>query len=347
MVFSTETESPHTIEINLPPPDVIFGTTAAMKIVRLKLERAAGRNIPVLIRGESGTGKEVIAKLLHHLSPWKHGPFVKVNCPAIPGTLMESELFGYERGAFTGAYASKPGKVESARAGTLFLDEIGDLETNLQAKLLQVLQDGRFCRIGGEAEQHVDVRIVSATNHNLEENIAAGSFREDLLYRLDGVTISLPPLRERRSDIPRIVEFLIEHHSEHLNCMARPLSSSAMQALMDYPWYGNIRELENVVRRYVIFGQEDAVLADLTRGNAPFFAVTTSFDGDFSLKRITRQTVQDLERRLILQVLASNNWNRKKAARVLKISYRSLMYKIREMNIPPLRVKDAQQAGPI
>jgi transcriptional regulator with PAS, ATPase and Fis domain len=342
MVSSTGILSSQTIDINLPPPEVIFGTTAAMQIVRLRLERAAGRNIPVLIRGESGTGKEVMARLLHHLSPWKHGPFVKVNCPAIPGTLMENELFGHERGAFTGAYSSKPGKIESAQAGTLFLDEIGDLETGLQAKLLQVLQDGCFYRIGGEAEQHIDVRIVSATNHNLEEDIASGSFREDLLYRLDGVTITLPPLRERKNDIPRIIDFLIKHHSESLNCMARPLSSSAMQAMLDYPWYGNIRELENVVRRYVIFGQEDAVLADLTRGNAPFFALSTSFDGDFSLKRITRQTVLELERRVIMQVLASNNWNRKKAARVLKISYRSLMYKIREMNIPPLRVKESQ-----
>jgi two-component system response regulator AtoC len=340
MTFSTGTITPHSTGKSLPPADVIFGASAAMQIVRLRLERAAGRNIPVLIRGESGTGKEVMAKLLHQLSPWKNGPFVKVNCPAIPGTLMESELFGYERGAFTGAYTNKPGRIESAHAGTLFLDEIGDLDTGLQVKLLQVLQDGRFCRIGGEAEQQVDVRIISATNHNLEEDIAAGTFREDLLYRLDGVTISLPPLRERKNDIPCIVEYLIAHHSENLNCMARPLSSSAMQALMDYPWYGNIRELENVVRRYVIFGQEDAVLADLTRGNAPFFAVTAPIDEDFSLKRITRQTVQDLERKLIMQVLASHNWNRKKAARVLKISYRSLMYKIREMNIPPLRMKD-------
>jgi len=346
MHLELDTISLLSAEWKLPPADVIFGESAVMKALRSKLVRIAETNIPVLIRGESGTGKEVIARLLHMISPGKPGAFVKINCPAISATLLESDFPSNVRGTWPGVLSSSSENSEDSPPGTLFLDEIGDLDTDLQARLLELLQDGSVCRTGERAEKQFPTRIISASNHNLEEDVVAGTFREDLLYRLDGVTISLPPLRERKEDIPRMIDFLMAHHGEALNCAARPLSSSAMQAMMDYPWYGNIRELENVVRRYIIFGQEDAILDDLTRGNAPFFAAAPSFDADFSLKRITRQTVQELERKLILQVLAANNWNRKKAARILKISYRSLMYKIREMNVPPLRARDTQQADP-
>ena len=180
-----------------------------MQAVRQRIEKVASANVPVLIRGESGTGKEILAKLVHCLSPWEDGPFVKVNCPAIPGTLLESELFGYEKGAFTGAYGTKPGRIELAHRGTLFLDEIAELDPGLQAKLLQLLQDGQFCRIGAQEDTRVEVRVVCATNRELEKEIEAGSFRQDLFYRINVVSIRLPALRERRQDIPELMGYFL------------------------------------------------------------------------------------------------------------------------------------------
>src|SRR5205807_957546 len=194
----------------IPPQPVVFGCSEAMRTVRERLDKVAGANVPVLIHGESGTGKDIIARMIHSQSPWKTGPFVKVNCPAIPGTLMESELFGYEKGAFTGAGAIKPGRVEMAHRGTLFLDEIGELELGLQAKLLQLLQDGQFCRIGAQEDKKVEVRVVCATNRNLEEEVIAGTFRQDLYYRINVVAINLPPLRERHDDLPQLINYFVE-----------------------------------------------------------------------------------------------------------------------------------------
>src|SRR5436305_11050189 len=217
--------------LSLPPESVIFGRCANMLGVQQRLEKLAAANIPILIQGESGTGKEIITRLIHQLSPWSGGPFVKVNCPAIPGTLMESELFGYERGAFTGAYGTKAGRVEMASRGTLFLDEIGELDLDLQAKLLQVLQDGQFCRIGAQEDKRLEARVVCATNRVLEEEIAAGSFRQDLFYRINVVSISLPPLRERRSDIPDLVSYFIDFYNLAYNRQAAPLSAELWQRL--------------------------------------------------------------------------------------------------------------------
>src|SRR5499427_2446300 len=186
----------------IPPETIVFGNSEAMHALRDRLSKVAGANVPVLIHGESGTGKDIIARMVHALSPWKSGPFVKVNCPAIPGTLLESELFGYERGAFTGAYGSKPGRVEMAHRGTLFLDEISELDAVLQAKLLQLLQDGQFSRIGAQEDKRVEVRVVCATNRHLHEEIEQGHFRHDLFYRIAAMTIHLPPLRERSVDLP-------------------------------------------------------------------------------------------------------------------------------------------------
>src|SRR5579872_4058702 len=188
-------------KVALPPDHVVFGTTRRMEELRERLEKLAATNVPILVRGESGTGKEIIARLIHQRSPWQTGPFVKVSCPAIPGTLLESELFGYEKGAFTGAYANKPGKVQMAERGTLFLDEIGEMDSGLQAKLLQLLQDGQFCPIGGREDRRVEVRMVCATNRDLEEEIEVGNFRQDLFYRINVVSIELPPLRERKVDL--------------------------------------------------------------------------------------------------------------------------------------------------
>jgi two-component system, NtrC family, response regulator AtoC len=321
----------------MPPLDVIFGSTHAMHCVRMKLEQAAETNIPVLIRGASGTGKEIMARLAHINSPWRNGPFVKVNCPAIPGTLMESELFGYERGAFTGAYARKAGRFESANEGTLFLDEIGDLDAGLQAKLLQVLQDGKFCRIGGESDQSVAVRIVSATNHSLEDDMGSGLFRRDLFSRIDGISITLPRLAERRADIPSLVEYFVEHYNQVFSHRTPQFSEEGIHKLMDCQWHGNIRELENVIRRYVIFGKEDAVLADLSRRDDLIYTPEVTLDGEMSLKQITRRAVRELEYKIISRTLLTYHGNRTNAARALKISYRALMYKIRDSEIPRLR----------
>ena len=324
-------------QIQLPPDLVIFGTTPAMLAIKEKLGRVAETNMPVLIHGETGTGKEIIARLIHVRSPFKMGPFVKVNCPAIPHTLMESELFGYERGSFTGANFDKPGRFQMAHTGTLFLDEIGDLASEVQAKLLQVLQDGSFSKIGGSEEHSVSVRVVSATNHNLEDAVESGTFRRDIFYRLNGVTLVLPPLRERRADIPVLVEYFVKLHNRNLNCQVPVPSRATMNALQNYPWRGNIRELENVVRRYVIFGEEEAMLSELIKQDEPIVPAEMLGDQNMSLKDLTRTAVQELERKLILRVLAANQWNRKKTAQALKISYRSLMYKLRETNTPYLR----------
>src|SRR5438477_12477076 len=236
----------------VPPESVVFGQSEAMQALRSRLDKVAAANVPVLIQGESGTGKDIIARMIHSLSPWKSGPFVKVNCPAIPGTLLESELFGYEKGAFTGAYGSKPGRVELAHRGTLFLDEISELDPALQSKLLQLLQDGQFCRIGAQEDKKVEVRVVCATNRQLEQEIATGSFRQDLFYRINVVNLQMPPLRERRGEIVELVMYFLDYYNRKYNCRARALSPELMGLLQKYHWPGNIRELENLVKRYVI-----------------------------------------------------------------------------------------------
>ena len=320
----------------LPPDEVIFGCSRVMKEIRRKVERIAGANVPVLIQGESGTGKELIAALLHRHSPWKDGPFVKVSCPAIPGTLLESELFGYEKGAFTGAYGSKPGRVEMAHRGTLFLDEIGELDQALQAKLLQVLQDGQFCRVGSQVDTKVEARVVCATNRNLKEEVEEGIFRQDLYYRINVLNIHLPPLRDRREDIPYIVNFLLGLFNTKFRCETAPISSRLLGVFRGYHWPGNIRELENVIKRYVIMDSEEAITSEILAGPKPRFDATAMIptDGSVTLKDATRQVVQDLERRMILATLESTRWNRKKAAKKLGISYRALLYKIQLINLP-------------
>src|SRR6202158_879625 len=227
----------------VPPDHIIFGHSEAMQAVRSRLGKVAAANVPVLITGESGTGKDIIARLIHGLSPWKSGPYVKVNCPAIPGTLLESELFGYERGAFTGAVGSKPGRVELAHRGTLFLDEISELDLGLQSKLLQLLQDGQFCRIGAQEDKKVEVRVVCATNRVLEAEIESGTFRQDLFYRINVVNLQMPPLRERKGDIPDLVAYFLEYYNRKYNCRARALSGDLMTAFQKHHWPGNISEL--------------------------------------------------------------------------------------------------------
>jgi len=329
-----------------PPEAVIFGRTEVMQAVRQRLTKLAGANVPVLIQGESGTGKDIIARMIHASSPWSDGPWVKVNCPAIPGTLLESELFGYEKGAFTGAYGMKPGRVEMAHRGTLFLDEISELDLALQSKLLQLLQDGQFCRIGAQEDKKVEVRVVCATNRKLEQEIENGTFRADLFYRINVVNLYMPPLRERAADIPDLVSYFLEYHNRKYNCRAKPLSSELMAVLGKYHWPGNVRELENLIKRYVILGNEDVIASDLTPREHSFFDADIPVDGQISLKKLTRQAVRELERKVILKVLQTHHWNRKRAARALSISYRALLYKIRDAGLPSNRAVKHVPAEP-
>ena len=331
----------------IPPESVVFGRTEVMQTVRARLDKVAGANVPVLIEGESGTGKDIIVRMIHARSPWKSGPFVKVNCPAIPGTLLESELFGYEKGAFTGAYGMKPGRVEMAHRGTLFLDEISELDLGLQSKLLQLLQDGQFCRIGAQEDKKVEVRVVCATNRKLEQEIESGTFRQDLFYRINVVNIHMPALRERRADIADLVNYFIDYYNRKYNCRARPLSGELMAILQKYHWPGNIRDLENLAKRYVILGNEEAISNDLVTREQEYFNPDINVDGQISLKKLTRQAVRELERKVILKVLQANHWNRKQAARALSISYRALLYKIRDAGLPSNRVSRKKPAESI
>ncbi|MGD0693371.1 MAG: sigma-54 dependent transcriptional regulator [Terriglobia bacterium] len=320
---------------DLPPEEVIFGQSEAMRHVQQKVRKLASANIPVLIQGESGTGKEVIAKLIHRLSPWQSGPFVKVNCPAIPGTLLESELFGYERGAFTGAYGSKPGRVEMANRGTLFLDEIAELDAGLQAKLLQLLQDGQFCRIGAREDTRVEARVVCATNRQLEKETEAGTFRQDLFYRINVLNVRMPPLRQRVDDIPGLASYFLRVYNHQFDCRVPELSAATTRHLQRRTWTGNIRELENLIKRYVILGSEDAIMSAEAESKRPSDMMPAiPLDGPISLKKVMRQMVREMEGKIILKVLEAENWNRKRTAHSLSISYRALLYKIREAGLP-------------
>jgi two-component system, NtrC family, response regulator AtoC len=330
----------------IPPDAVMFGTTRPMQAVRERIQKIAAANLPVLIQGESGTGKDIVARMIHALSPWENGPYVKVNCPAIPGTLLESELFGYEKGAFTGAYGTKPGRVEMANRGTLFLDEISELDYSLQSKLLQLLQDGQFCRIGAQEDKKVEVRVVCATNRQLEHEVEAGRFRQDLFYRINVVNIQMPPLRERGPDIPILAQYFLDLYNEKYNARARALSPQLLTQLQRYHWPGNVRELENLMRRYTILGAEEAITSELQPRKQEVFDDDIVLDGPISLKKLTRQAVLQLERKIILKVLQANHWNRKRTARALGISYRALLYKIQDVGLPSVRGRGRETPVP-
>jgi two-component system response regulator AtoC len=312
-----------------------------MREVREVIEQVADTDITVLIRGESGTGKELAARTLHRLSGRRDKPFVKVNCAALPSELLESELFGFEKGAFTGAQRRKLGKFEFANHGTIFLDEIGEMSPALQAKLLQVLQDGEFSRLGGESDVQVDTRVIAATNRQLEEAVAKGEFREDLYYRLNVVTVTLPPLRERADAIPILVEHFLRKFAAEYNKEPVKLSRATMEAFVRYPWPGNVRELENMVRRMVVLGSEQAVLQEISgrelpaRGEEPALdlralGVSVSEGERVDLKSIARKAARIAEKRVIARVLDQTHWNRKEAAERLRISYKALLYKMKE-----------------
>jgi two-component system response regulator AtoC len=329
----------------LPPDQIYFGTAEVMHAVRARVERAAGLNVPILLLGESGTGKEVLARFIHSRSPWHSGPFIKVNCPAIPGSLLESELFGFAKGAFTGATNAKPGRMELAQGGSLFLDEIAELDSSLQAKLLHVLQDGHFTRIGEHEEKRMDARVICATNRDLAREIERGGFRADLFYRINVISITLPPLRERRDDIPYLAEYLRERFNLRFKREAGPLTRETMQLLKQREWPGNVRELENCIARYVILGSEEAFYTERVERKPVEFAYEANEEGNIPLKRIAQQVTRRMEHDVILKVLQANHWNRRKTAEILKISYRALLYKVRQAGLPAKRPRRKPAEG--
>ncbi len=325
------------------------GESAQMQHVRDLIEQIGTTDLNVLIRGESGTGKDIVARMIHQVSDRARGPFVKVNCAALPADLLESELFGHERGAFTGAYKSKPGRFELADKGTIFLDEIGEMPPSVQATLLQVLEHREFYRVGGTQNIKVNVRLICATNINIEEQIQNKTFRLDLFYRINDITIHMPPLRDRREDVTLLTHFFLNKYSEKFSKQPAPLTAESERLLMDYSWPGNVRELESLVKRVVIFGESeiikhietsraergesnDVVTGSMPAGLNPALLPDSYFSGK-SLKDVNDTIMSQVESRAIRLCLERLSWNRKKAAKDLDISYRCLLYKIQQYNL--------------
>jgi two-component system response regulator AtoC len=312
-----------------------LAATVAMKRIHNEVGLVANVDIPVLILGESGTGKEIVARLVHQRSARKTRPFMKVNCAALPAELLESELFGYESGAFTGANKAKPGKFELCNKGTLLLDEIGEMPPHLQAKLLHVLQDGEFSRLGSRASIKVDVRVLAATNIDVQQAIAKKTFREDLYYRLNAFTLNVPPLRERKSEIPQLLRHMVNRMAEDYGRSPQALSPRLIEACVNAPWPGNVRELGNFLKRFMILGDENAAIAELARQEA--VAQTDAVPANGDLKGMVRGVKDDAEIEAITRTLMQTGWNRKRAAEILKISYKAMLYKVRQYGIKPPR----------
>lgn len=334
MAVSGQTNGRSSLSVgSLPSEQIIFGRSAAMSSIRQRVHKVLTTDVPILIQGENGTGKGLLAQYIHCHSAFSSGAFVKVNCAAIPGALLESELFGYEKGAFTDAHTSRPGYVEMAHRGTLFLDEIADLDMGLQAKILQLLQDGQFSRIGDKQERRAEARVICATNRDLQTEIDAGRFRYDLYYRINVISINLPSLRERREDIVLLAEYFLEQLNARFERDTPPFPPEVIESFSRRAWRGNIRELENLVARYAILGTLDAVAPEMPAKRSTESRVKVSTDGMIPLKRIAKQAVREMEGNLILKALRENKWNRRKAAQALNISYRALIYKIREAGL--------------
>jgi len=324
-------------EVMAQDQGIFLYASEKMQRVKEMIDQVANTDVTIFIQGESGVGKEVVARSIHMNSVRRDKPFVKVNCAALPQELLESELFGYEKGAFTGAYRQKPGKFELADSGTIFLDEIGDISPALQAKLLQVLQDREFSRLGGKKDVKVDVRVLVATNKNIEEAVVEGQFREDLYYRLNVVNITIPPLRERKEEIPALAEYFLNKFAKKYKKGAKLLNDSLMRALLAHNWPGNVRELQNVIQRYLLLGHEGEILRGLSveikEDDVPGEEKEDIAMNSLSLKQIHWEVTRRAEARVILKALEMTHYNRKKAANLLNISYRSLLYKIRKCGI--------------
>ena len=338
----SNTETAHT-DIRSNEFELIFCAPEMERICHTVLQIAATK-VPVLIQGESGVGKDLIARMVHQNSGLPNRPFVKVNCAAMPAELVESELFGYRKGAFTGAHIDRAGKFEFANGGTIFLDEIGEFTSSIQAKLLQVLQDGKFTRLGSNRETDVDVRIIAATNRNLEQALKDGTFREDLYYRLNVVNIYVPPLRTRREEIPLLCKHFLKALGPQYGSEVRKLPKKLEQIFYSFHWPGNVRELENAIKRYIVLQDPETQCAELegkmARGVAQEIdeIATTSLKestGEMDLKKISRKAAAVAEKSMIMKALRKTKWNRWKAAKELKVSYKTLLTKIEQYQIRP------------
>jgi two-component system, NtrC family, response regulator AtoC len=325
-------------------PEIFFSNSPKMNKLRVLISDIAKTDITVLIKGESGTGKELVAQDIHLNSPRCEKPLIKVNCSTIPNTLLESELFGFEKGAFTGAYLRKPGKFEFANEGTILLNDIGEVDFSVQAKLLQVLQDGEFCRLGGEQNISVNTRVVTTTKDHLEKSILEGQFREDLFYRINVMTLTLPPLRDRREQILPFTHYFFNLYKEKYRRDVPALPSRNLKTLEDYPWPGNVRELENVIKRIVLFGEEDKVIQDLIGNQSGqgfesdssknlFPWSSTGVSEIINLKEVGKRAAEAAEKEVIRNTLQETHWNRKVAAKLLRVSYKALLYKIEKYRL--------------
>jgi two-component system response regulator AtoC len=334
----------------------LIGTSESIQRIRKLIDRIADNDLNVLITGESGVGKEVVVQNLIHESQRKDKPLIKINCAALPESLIESELFGFEKGAFTGAERKKRGKFELANEGVIFLDEIGDMPLSLQPKLLRVIQSGDFSPLGSEKEVRSDAWIITATNQELEKKVKEGHFREDLYYRLTSIKIYIPPLRNRPEDISPLIDYYIEEYSSEFDGkkISKP-DSDAMEKLLEYSWPGNVRELQNIIRRSLIMRNWKEVVSNLTIKEKPDENSTSDQKGldetpnvdhlldlikdnsqeneSFSLKKVKKETINIIEKKVISHVLNQTGWNRKKASKILEISYPAILYKINDLDI--------------
>jgi two-component system, NtrC family, response regulator AtoC len=325
-------------EIPLNESHSFVRSSKRMRDLEAQAALVARADIPLLILGESGTGKEILALYTHKMSARSQNIFLKVNCAAVPADLLESELFGYEQGAFTGAVKTKPGKFEVCTGGTIFLDEIGEMPAILQAKLLQVLQDGTFSRLGSRSPMKVDVRVIAATNINMKEAMANKTFREDLYYRLNGFTLSIPPLRERKEEIPVLSEYFMRKGAKRYGRDPLPFSANLLDVLAGHSWPGNLRELENVINRYLVLGDERSIVDELSPSTVYQGATSVAQEpasNGAGLKAMVRSLKGDAESTAIAQVLEGVGWNRKAAANDLQISYKALLYKIKQYDLSP------------
>lgn len=349
----------------------LIGVSQSILKIKELINHVANTCLNVLITGETGVGKEVVAQNLYAESARSSKNFVKINCAALPETLLESELYGYEKGAFTGAHKKRPGKFQTADKGVLFLDEIGDMPLSLQSKMLHVLQSGEFSPLGSDQEFKTDVWVIAATNHDLEESIANKTFREDLFYRLNIIKIDIPPLRSRREDIPSLVEYYYRlYHSEYPDSPGTKPTPEVMEKLCSYPWPGNVRQLQNCIKKQMVLNSWEKIFEELPREHpdipvvpqfdAPpnttqpfetngfpadrsaiiseFVGLSTSSDKlfeDISLKKIKKLAADRVEKEVITFVLEKVGWNRSRAAKILKISYKTLLYKMNEFEVSP------------
>ncbi len=322
---------------------IIFSNSTKMNKIKVIVDEIAKTDITVLIKGESGTGKELMAQAIHLNSQRKDKPFVKVNCAAIPKGLLESELFGFEKGAFTGAYIKKPGKFELADGGTILMNDIGEMDISIQAKLLQVLQDGMFSRLGGEGDVTVNTRVIATTRDHLEKTMLEGHFREDLFFRINVINITVPPLRERKEQILPLSQYYFDFYKKKYERDVPSFSPIMISTLKEYSWPGNIRELENTIKRIVIFGEGETVLKNISGkrldGETDPESAEKLSSGlpekkkFFNLKDVGRRAAEVAEKEVIQSTLQKTHWNRKRAAKLLHVSYKALLYKIQKYHL--------------